>query len=131
MRLFRNQLHGGYSPQSRHHSLQVDFRSGDYNDDGIVDASDYVTWRKFNGTSTDLPNDPNPVPIDIDQYNTWRTNFGEPSGGAGGNTDESDAAVPEPNALLILAIGLAIAPMGRRHAAGAPTLSTVVCVRYD
>jgi hypothetical protein len=64
---------------------------GDYNDDGVVDAADYVMWRKHNGTNTDLPNDPNPVPIDNDQYNTWRSQFGESGPGAGG-----ESAVPEP-----------------------------------
>ena len=30
---------------------------GDYNDDDVVDAADYVMWRKLNGTSTVMPND--------------------------------------------------------------------------
>jgi hypothetical protein len=73
--------------------------SGDYNDDGVVNAADYVMWRKLNGTSTVMPNDPNPVPIDNDQYVTWRGNFGGSDGGAG-----QDSAVPEPNAVLLFAM---------------------------
>ncbi|MEX2546100.1 MAG: hypothetical protein WD316_13305 [Phycisphaeraceae bacterium] len=35
---------------------------GDYNGDGVVDAADYVVWRKTDGSA--------------EGYNTWRTNFG-------------------------------------------------------
>jgi hypothetical protein len=69
---------------------------GDYNDDGVVDAADYVMWRKLNGTSTAMPNDPNPLPIDADQYTTWRSNFGRSAGGAGGGP------VPEPLGFVLL-----------------------------
>jgi hypothetical protein len=76
---------------------------GDFNDDGAVDAADYVVWRKLNGTSTPMANDPNPLPIDGDQYITWLGNFGE-SGGAGSGS-ASEASVPETAgwALIIVA----------------------------
>ena len=38
------------------------FFSADYNQNGTVDAADYVVWRKNDGTP--------------DGYNTWRTHFG-------------------------------------------------------
>jgi Tol biopolymer transport system component len=82
---------------------------GDYNDDGNVDAADYVLFRKFNGTFTLLPNDPNPLPIDGDQYNTWRGNFGQ-SGGAGG-----ESAVPEPSAALWVCLLLIAAVFPKRR----------------
>jgi hypothetical protein len=63
---------------------------GDYNGDGNVDAADYVVWRKTDGTPAG--------------YNTWQANFGNTSGAGSGS---SPAAVPEPSACLILAIGLA------------------------
>jgi hypothetical protein len=72
--------------------------NGDYNDDGIVDAADYVMWRKLNGTSTAIPNDSNPLPIDNDQYVTWQENFG--GSGAGGTS----ASVPEPKFGMMIAI---------------------------
>jgi hypothetical protein len=81
---------------------------GDYNDDGEVDAADYVLWRKLNGTSTDLPNDPNPLPIDMDQYNTWRANFGESGSGTGGTV------VPEPSTIAMIVIGFALLLRRRR-----------------
>ena len=39
---------------------------GDFNFDGFVDAADYVTWRKTDGTPAG--------------YNVWRTHFGQPAG---------------------------------------------------
>jgi len=36
---------------------------GDYNHNGVVDAADYVWWRKFDGTQS--------------EYDTWQVHFGE------------------------------------------------------
>ncbi len=63
---------------------------GDYNQNGVVDAADYVVWRKNDGPQ--------------EQYNTWRTNFGTTVGGG----SESNATVPEPAAALLLVLGGAI-----------------------
>jgi hypothetical protein len=66
---------------------------GDYNDDGKVDAADYVVWRKFNGTLTTLPNDSTPgivSPADLDE---WKAHFGMMAMPGGGS---STSAVPEP-----------------------------------
>jgi hypothetical protein len=60
---------------------------GDYNQDGSVDAADYVTWRKTGGSPAD--------------YDTWRANFGATSGGG----SVSSASVPEPATALLLCIG--------------------------
>jgi hypothetical protein len=53
---------------------------GDYNDDGKVDGADYVTFRDNEGTTNVLPNDPTGGTIGTAQYDTWRANFGGPSG---------------------------------------------------
>jgi PEP-CTERM motif len=66
---------------------------GDYNDDGKVDAADYVLWRK----------DPASHGGDPQGYDDWAANFGEPSGGGSGLGVD---AVPEPGALAISMIGL-------------------------
>ena len=66
---------------------------GDFNNNGIVDAADYVVWRNNHGTPA--------------AYNTWRANFGQPSGS--GSVAGANAAVPEPSTLLMLilaAVGL-------------------------
>ena len=60
---------------------------GDFNDDGSVDAADYVTWPKNDGPDSD--------------YDTWHSNFGQTAGsgsGAGVN-----AAIPEPATLMLIA----------------------------
>lgn len=75
---------------------------GDYNDDGVVDAADYVVWRKFEDTSRALPNDPNGVPIDGDQYDTWRNNFRESGAPGSGGFDRHDRAVPEQASFVLL-----------------------------
>jgi hypothetical protein len=63
--------------------------SGDFNNDGSVDAADYVVWRK-RGL----------VPTTPENYNTWRTNFGETTGGGGDGIAES--GVPEPSRPMLL-----------------------------
>lgn len=49
---------------------------GDYNDDAIVDAADFVVWRIYSGTDEELPGDGTPGIVDQDDYNVWRANFG-------------------------------------------------------
>jgi glycosidase len=59
---------------------------GDYNHDGILDAADYVVWRKTDGTQAG--------------YNTWRAHFGHPIGSGTGAI--ANTAVPEPTTLMLL-----------------------------
>ena len=82
---------------------------GDYNDDGEVDAADYVVWRKNVGTMNMLPNDPDGGTIGSNQYNTWRANFGEMSGSGSGL-----GVVPEPSSVLLMLIGCFMAVRLRR-----------------
>lgn len=63
----------------------VEGQIGDHNEDGSVDAADYVAGRKLPGNFGGHPA----------WYNDWRTHFGEPASGG-------SAAVPEPSALLTL-----------------------------
>jgi hypothetical protein len=66
---------------------------GDSNFDGLVDAADYVVWRKTDGTQAG--------------YNSWRGHFGQSFGGAsvGNFADPIPAAVPEPNTPFLLILG--------------------------
>jgi probable HAF family extracellular repeat protein len=68
---------------------------GDYNDDGNVDAADYVVWRK----------NPEVFGGNPGGYNTWRANFGNSLGSG----SISVATVPEPASGWLLAIGVALA----------------------
>jgi hypothetical protein len=68
---------------------------GDYNEDDIVDAADYVVWRKTLGT-TGVPaysgaDGDGDTAIDNDDYDVWSENFGEVVGGGAGGGGSSDA----------------------------------------
>ena len=77
----------------------------DINCDGVVDAADYVVWRK--GGS--------PNPNSIGDYSTWRAQFGQPSGSSAGvGVTGSTSAVPEPATLAIFITGL-LAMCSRRR----------------
>lgn len=67
---------------------------GDFNNDGVVDAADYVVWRKgassrFNAT----------------QHAEWRSRFGATSGAGSAALDA--ATVPEPAGAVLIVLGFA------------------------
>ncbi len=77
---------------------------GDFNDDGTVDAGDYVTWLKSPGTFGGSPAG----------YNLWRANFGNTAPGAGASIGSTGGAVPEPSSIILLLLSIA-ALASRRH----------------
>ncbi len=83
---------------------------GDYNEDGTVDAADYLVWRKALGQSAALPNrdTDNSGPISIDDYESWRQNFGSTLAGLG-----NGLAVPEPAGGLLAMFVVAFAAFVR------------------
>ena len=72
---------------------------GGFNFDGAVDAADYVLWRKNDGS--------------LEEYNTWRANFGNTAMGAANAA--SIATVPEPNAWLLTVLAVAVFGSIRRQ----------------
>ena len=76
---------------------------GDYNDDGVVNAADYVTWRDNLGSPESLPNDATPG-VTAGDYDVWRANFGGPPGASLG----TNTAVPEPGNIALLGLGLGL-----------------------
>jgi hypothetical protein len=80
---------------------------GDYNDNGTVDAADYVLWRN-NGP---LQNEGvTPGTVTDEDYTFWRSRFGATSGSASGV-----AAVPEPGVAWFGALLALAALLRRRH----------------
>lgn len=58
--------------------------NGDYNDNGVVDAADYVVWRNSIGGQV--------------AYDAWRQRFGSVAGS--GSSLAADGGVPEPSGLV-------------------------------
>jgi hypothetical protein len=81
--------------------------AGDYNQNGTVDAADYVIWRKTvgqigAGLAADGNNDGE---VDSEDYGLWRASFGRTVGGGGSQSGGVTTAVPEPWSLALLATG--------------------------
>jgi regulation of enolase protein 1 (concanavalin A-like superfamily) len=72
---------------------------GDFNSDGVVDAADYVFWRKNGGDSA--------------AYDAWRAHFGQTVGS--GSAAGTAIAVPEPSTISISTLGLFAALRIRRR----------------
>lgn len=74
---------------------------GDFNHDHVVDAADYVVWRK----------DPS-----VGTYEEWRANFGASGGSGLGDSSalSGRSSVPEPASLLLVAIGVLTFGTARR-----------------
>jgi hypothetical protein len=62
--------------------------SGDYNNNGIVDAADYIVWRKGLGTT-----------YSQSDYDVWRAHFGQTAGNVAAAV--ASATVPEPTTLML------------------------------
>jgi hypothetical protein len=93
-------------------------QSGDYNNNGTVDAADYVVWRDNLGQSVMIPNDTTSGMVTAADYDVWRANFGRSAAPSGPSTlvqgfvryvtpIVAGAAVPEPSSVLFVGIGLA------------------------
>src|SRR5690606_23363887 len=76
---------------------------GDYNEDDVVDARDYVVWRNNLGEAT-LPNrDPaNMGMIGTDDYLSWKDNYGATAPGA--LSMGTATTVPEPGTIGLVAL---------------------------
>jgi hypothetical protein len=68
---------------------------GDFNNDGGVNAADYVLFRKLMGTGASLPNSTNPAgPVVAEDQQLWSSNYGESDGGGGGGSAGQDVEAP-------------------------------------
>ncbi|MGL4514998.1 MAG: hypothetical protein ACRCT8_18085 [Lacipirellulaceae bacterium] len=103
--LFFDELRFAYDFESLRGALPVSGISGDYNNDGLVDAADYTTWRDNLGQAITLPNDATPGTVDSGDYTTWVANYG--NGGPA-------TAIPEPAACVTALAALAFGGLRRR-----------------
>jgi hypothetical protein len=87
--------------------------NGDYNNNGVVDAADYVVWRQSLGQSVTLPNDTTPGTVTQADYTVWRSNFGATSGSGSGLL--VGGKVPEPASVLLIAAGAGALAFVRRR----------------
>jgi hypothetical protein len=75
---------------------------GDYNDDGTVNAADYVVWRNNVGTDANIPNDVTPWSVSPTDYDVWRAGFGQ----SRANGAAAGRPVPEPSTLAGVMVGV-------------------------
>jgi hypothetical protein len=93
------ELNGAFGPQPGYYDdisiSSVAPLAGDYNNNGVVDAADYIMWRKTDGTPAG--------------YNLWRSHFGQSTftGAATSSARLAPAGVPEPTSALLLVLGAA------------------------
>jgi hypothetical protein len=100
-------------------NVEVAGLPGDFNSDDIVDAADYVVWRKNETDNSPLPND-NGLTTQAERFDLWRNNFGAQGGGGA-----VAGSVPEPSTLALLGFGMISLAVGGlrkpRHSADSLT----------
>jgi hypothetical protein len=94
--------------------------TGDYNENGVVDAADYVLWRDTLSQTVTQPGDSadgdRSGTIDAPDYDYWRARFGNMI--AGGTSASISVAVPEPVSVTVIIGWVAFAwCFGRRAVA--------------
>lgn len=85
---------------------------GDYNNNGTVDAADYVVWRDQLGSVTSLVNDDTPG-VGHDDYDRWRANFGLTAGS--GSSAVAPQATPEPASVMLALFAMLLPTVCRRN----------------
>jgi arabinogalactan endo-1,4-beta-galactosidase len=88
--------------------------AGDYNTDGIVDAADYIVWRKTLGSTTDLRANGDDTGasagvIDQADFDFWKARFGNTLPAGSGSAQR---AVPEPSSIVLCVVAIVFVMVG-------------------
>lgn len=91
---------------------------GDYNNDGVVDASDYTVWRDRHGAEDYRGDGDDNGFVDDDDYFVWQNGFGQilddGVGGPGGpGKGGTGSVVPEPMSGGLVIVALLLLMLGR------------------
>lgn len=94
----------------------LNFKAGDYDFNGTVNAADYTVWRNSLGSTTNAAADGNGNGV-VDQadYILWRDTNGQSGGPTSAAGSLVEAAVPEPATLAALAVVIGSLAFFRRH----------------
>ncbi len=91
--------------------------AGDFNGDNVVDAGDYVAWRRAYGEAVDAAyagaDGNGDLTINDADYDIWRANFGQSAAGSGAGA--SFVVIPEPASMGLTAIAALFAWSMRRR----------------
>jgi fibronectin-binding autotransporter adhesin len=90
--------------------------SGDFNNDGIVDAVDYTVWRNNFGDTTeaDINNAGDGLNgVDAGDYTLWKASYGNTAPGSGGGGMAS--VVPEPASWFVALMAVTLGGCWRRR----------------
>jgi hypothetical protein len=113
---------GAYSYERAVGTIMPPMATGDYNENGFVDAADYVLWRDtLNQTVTPAGSGADgdmSGTVDAADYDFWKARFGNmtPIPGVGSSIDPAvfAMAVPEPTTCLPLLVGLLLLKISYR-----------------
>ena len=75
---------------------------GDYNQDGRVNAADYVVYQNNVGDPNGLPNDNDLSPVGSGHYDLWKSNYGAVAGAGAGTGAVAATSIPEPTGWTML-----------------------------
>jgi hypothetical protein len=81
---------------------------GDYNNDGAVDAADYVVWRNGGPLQNETAT---PGSVTSEDYDQWRARFGNSAGGSA--SGQSANAAPEPATSLMFVVAVVLVHVRR------------------
>jgi hypothetical protein len=101
-----------------HATYLIPASNGDYNQNGIVDAADYIVWRETSGQSgVGLAADGNgDNQVNTADFSYWRSKFGQTVLGSGSTAEFSGGSpVPEPSTALLFGTAMILGISRRRR----------------